>query len=1019
MQNKGVIRLFAILLALVCVYHLMFTWKTYQVRNDAEEYAQAFSEEEQLEKERFYLDSIAGETVFTFIRSYTFSECQQRELNLGLDLKGGMSVILEIYVPDVIHSLANQSKDSVFLETMALAEKYKDERNQDFVTLFGMAFDEVAPDGRMSQFFYGNPKLKGLIQHNSSNEEVMDVLREETNDAINNSFNILRNRIDQFGVSQPNIQQLEANGRIMVELPGVDNPDRVKRLLESSAQLEFFETYKNDQEFYSMLEKANEVIRAYKEVKKDSLEEAGHDIDDEGDTIDEEMEKQAVSENEDDTMVDDEEGDLSDIMEDVEDTDTSEEDTTLTQQTEEEEYPLFAKLYPALTGENQLAEGPVVGMAKEHDISRVNRYLSLEKVRAIFPRDLEFKWSAKPVPGTENVYQLYAIKSREGGKPPLDGDVVTTARHQIDQTTGSAQVSMSMNAEGSKKWARLTRENVGEYVAILLDERVYSAPVVRDEIRGGQSSISGDFSVNEAKDLATVLESGKMPAPAKIVQSTVVGPSLGQESINAGLNSFLIAFLVILLYMIFYYSRRAGLVADIALLANMFFLIGVLASLGAVLTLPGIAGIVLTIGMSVDANVLIYERIREELKAGKGAKLAVKDGYNNAYSAIIDANVTTLLTGIILFIFGTGPIKGFATTLIIGILTSLFSAIFITRLVFEQVLDKKGKLSFSTKLTEGAFKNTKINFIDKRKIYYAISTVIILIGVFSLVSRGLNYGVDFTGGRKYVVRFEQPVNTLEIKQLLQDKFESAPEVITFGGDNQVRITTQYKFKERGSEIDAEIEKLLYTGLTPLLEGVDMETFEDEYIKSSEKIISTIANEIRDQAYWTILFSLTVVFLYILVRFRKWQFGLGAVAALIHDTLIVIGLFSLLHHHMPFALEVDQAFIAAILTVVGYSINDTVVVFDRIREFTGLYPKRDTKELYNTSLNSTLSRTFSTSLSTFVVMMTIFIFGGEVIRGFIFALLVGVVVGTYSSLFVASPIAYDLLRRSNKKKSKSK
>jgi SecD/SecF fusion protein len=668
----------------------------------------------------------------------------------------------------------------------------------------------------------------------------------------------------------------------------------------------------------------------------------------------------------------------------------------------------------------QLMSGSVIGMAHYSDTAKVREYLSMPQVNSIFPRDIKFFWHVKPYKydDTESYYELHAIKATgRNGQAPLDGDAVTDARSEFGQNQGNAQVTMSMDAEGAKTWARLTKNNIGGFIAIVLDGYVYSAPRVNSEIRGGNSQIEGDFTIAEAKDLANILKSGKMPASANIIQEEIVGPSLGQEAIDDGLTSFFIAFIVILLYMLFYYSRKAGLVADIALLINMFFIFGVLASLGAVLTLPGIAGIILTIGMSVDANVLIYERIREEMAAGKGIKLAVKDGYQNAYSAILDANITTFLTALILYTFGTGPIKGFATTLLIGIVTSLFTAIFITRLIFEWYLKRNKTITYDTKLTANAFKNTSIKFLEKRKMFYIISSIVVLVGVGSLVTRGLNQGVDFTGGRNYIVRFinQDEVSTVEVANLLETPFEHAPVVKTFGDPNQVKITTKYKIDSENPEVDGEIEQLLYTGLKPIIgDDVSFETFNTEYKQSSQKVGPTIADDIKVQAVWAILFSLIVVFLYIFIRFRNWQYGLGALAALVHDVLIILGIFSLLYSVVPFSMEIDQAFIAAILTVVGYSINDTVVVFDRIREYTTLYPKRDKATILNSALNSTLSRTFSTSLSTFVVLLTIFIFGGEVIRGFVFALLVGVVVGTYSSLFIATPIVYDTVHKVAKK-----
>ncbi|MDZ7737931.1 MAG: protein translocase subunit SecD [Bacteroidales bacterium] len=674
--------------------------------------------------------------------------------------------------------------------------------------------------------------------------------------------------------------------------------------------------------------------------------------------------------------------------------------------------PLFAVLNPAVTREGEPLPGSTIGYSHYQDTAKAMDYLKMDRIRSLFPRDLRFYWSSDPMTGdeTESIYQLHAIKvTTRDGRPPLDGDVVTSARVSYGQTGSSAKVDMSMNAEGARTWARLTGANIGRAIAIVLDGYVRSAPTVSSEIKGGSSEITGDFTIEEAEDLANILKSGKLPAPARIINDTVVGPSLGREAITAGLNSFLIAFVIVMLYMVFYYSRRAGLVADIALLVNMFFILGVLSSLGAVLTLPGIAGIILTIGMSVDANVLIYDRIKEELRAGKGVKLAVADGYKNARSAIIDANLTTLLTGIVLYIFGTGPIKGFATTLVIGIVTSFFTAFFITRIIYDSLLKHNMRLTFATKLTENAFNNMKIDFIGKRKIFYVISGLIIIGGIASLVGKGLNPGIDFTGGRSYVIRFEEPVPTTRVADLLGDVYGQDPMVVVFGNENQVKITTKYKVDE--PEAEDEVETLLYQGLQPVLpEGIDKDTFLSDYRQSSQTVGPTIAFDIVIKAIYAIGFSLLIIFLYILLRFRNWQFGLGALAALVHDVLIVLGLFSLLHGILPFSLEIDQAFIAAILTVVGYSINDTVVVFDRIREYLGIYRKRERTEILNLALNSTISRTFSTSLSTFVVLLAIFIFGGEVIRGFIFALLVGVVVGTYSSLFVATPVVFDTIRK---------
>ena len=1000
MQIKGAIRFLAIMLAVICIYYLSFTWITTGIYKDAEQYAQGDPV-----KEYEYLDSISSEEVYNLgFRKYTFRECQEREINLGLDLKGGMNVILEISVEDIIKAMANNSKDTTFQRAISLAREYSKESREDFVTLFGRAFNEIDPNAKLAAIF-NTIELKDKIDFNSTNDDVLKVIREESKDAIDNSFNILRSRIDRFGVVQPNIQRLEGStGRIMVELPGVKDQERVRDLLQGTANLEFWETYNNTQ-VYGYLLQANEVIYGIEKAQKE-LEKSEEAVVEVEETVTEEP----TEETEELSLLDQLESDT--ITQDSED---------LTQNQIAERYPLFSVLRPSINPQSgQPMEGSVVGMAHFSDTSDVNKYMKMDQVSSVFPRDMEFKWHVKAYKydESESYYELHAIKvTGRDGKAPLDGDVVTDARSEFDQS-GGAEVSMAMNADGAKIWARLTKNNIGNSIAIVLDDYVYSAPTVQVEITGGRSSISGDFTVNEAKDLANILKSGKLPAPARIIQEEVVGPSLGQEAIDSGLNSFLIAFLVVLAYMVFYYSRQAGLVADLALVANMFFIMGVLASLGAVLTLPGIAGIILTIGMSVDANVLIYERIREELAAGKGVKLAVKDGYKNAYSAIIDANVTTLLVAVILYVFGTGPIKGFATTLLVGILTSLFTAIFLTRLIFEWYLKRNKTISYSTKLTDNAFKNTAIQFLEKRKIFYAISAIVIFVGVGSLITRGLNQGVDFTGGRTYVVRFENSVSTIDIANYLDEVYGHAPEVKIFGDDNQVKITTKYRIDEDAVEVDKDVETKLFEGLNPILgDDVTFDDFNTNYKMSSHKVGATIADDILYKSLVVIVLALVLMFVYIFIRFRNWQYGLGAITALLHDVLIILGIFSLTWGILPFSLEIDQAFIAAILMVVGYSINDTVVVFDRIREYVTLYPKRDRRTILNGALNSTLSRTFSTSLSTFIVLLAIFIFGGEVIRGFVFALLVGVVVGTYSSLFIATPVVFDTVHKKDEKKNK--
>ena len=1007
MQNRNVIKIFAILFAIVCLYQLSFTWIAGGVEDDAVAYAANYEADEQEAKQKFYLDSINSEIVFDIgLTEYTFAECQQRELNLGLDLKGGMNVTLEVMVVDVVKALSNNSKDEAFTAAIANTLNAQKDSQDDFVTLFGMEYEKVAPAANTGlSAIFSTPDLRDKIQFASTNQEVIAVLAIEVEDAISRSFNILRSRIDRFGVTQPNIQRLETAGRILVELPGIKDPERARKLLQSTAQLEFWETYEYN-ELFQGFESANAYLRDVETAiasTEDTTEEVAIVEEVKAEEIIEEIIKETEEENS--------------LLADVLEGDSLATDSASAGLSFEEfaaENPLYAVLYPNVNQQTgQLNPGPVVGVCAVKDTAAVNAYLSDNAVRKFFPIDAKFAYTVKPYDPDGKFVQLVALKSDRGGKAAMEGDVVTDANEAFGQYSSTAEVSMEMNAEGAKQWKRLTADNIGKSVAIVLDGYVYSYPTVQAEIAGGRSSITGNFTLNEAKDLANILKSGKLPAPARIIEEAIVGPSLGEEAINAGMSSFIFALLLVLAYMIFYYSG-AGIVSNIALVANVFFIFGVLSSLGAVLTLPGIAGIILTIGMSVDANVLIYERIREELRNGKGLSLAISDGYNSAYSSIIDANVTTLLTGIILYTFGTGPIKGFATTLVIGILTSLFAAIFITRLVISARLAKGKTIAFATKMTDGAFKNINIDFIGKRKKFYILSSVIILIGVGSLVTKGLNFGVDFVGGRTYVVRFDETVNNEDLRASLSAVFVDAdglnytPQVKTFGNDNQVKITTSFMIESNEITTDEIVESKLSEGLATT--GLQYE------VMSSQKVGPTIADDIKDAAVWSVFFSLLVIFLYILVRFRKWQFSLGAVAAVFHDVLIVLSIFSIFYGILPFSLEIDQAFIAAILTIIGYSLNDTVVVFDRVREFMNNNTKKGVHELINGALNSTLSRTINTSLTTFFVLLIIFIFGGEVIRGFMFALMVGVVVGTYSSLFVASPIMLDTIK---KKEVKSK
>ena len=1000
MQNKGLIWSFIVLLSLACLYQLSYTWVAQGVENDAKEYANG-----SIELEDAYLDSMASEEVYP-LTGETYTEVTKNVINLGLDLKGGMNVTLEVSVAEVVRALSSNSKDETFLVALAKAKEMQKSTQDNFVTLFADAWAQTANGKRLTSVFY-TLENKDKISREASDEEVIEFISSETDAAFDRTFEVLRTRVNLFGVAQPNIQKLDASDRILVELPGVKNKERVRQLLQGTAKLEFWETFNNN-EVYPYLAQANDKLN--KILGNDTSDEEAEE------TVSDSLEVETM--NDDDVVAASEEGiDSADSTVAEEDESSSildaladDSDTTAAADQSFEDFakdnPFFAVLSPAIyqnaEGNYVPGEGPVVGYSAIKDTSKVNDYLKMPEIAAIFPNDLKLLWTAKPFDEAGKFLQLIAIevKSRDGNAP-LEGDVITDAFQDFSQLGGSPEITMKMNAIGAKTWKLLTADNIGRSVAIVLDNYVYSFPNVNQEIAGGVSSISGDFTIEEAKLIANILKAGKLPAPARIVEEAVVGPSLGQESINKGLLSFIVALVIVLLYMIFYYGK-AGIASDIALLANLFFIMGVIASTNIALTLPGIAGIVLTIGISVDANVLIYERIREELRAGKGARLAVADGYKNAYSSIIDANVTTILTGIILWYFGTGPVEGFAKTLVIGILTSLFSAIFITRLIFAWRLDNKKEVTVSTKMTENAFTNMKINFIPKRKMYYMISGVLILAGIASFVTKGLSYGVDFNGGRSYLVSFDESVSTSDVRNALAGAFEAAPEVKTFGEDNQVKITTGFMINSEDPTADDQVEALLIEGLK--------EVGNNAQILSSQKVGPTIADDIKNSSILAILFSLIVIFLYILLRFRKWQYGLGAVIAIFHDVIIVLAIFSIFWGILPFSLDIDQAFIAAILTVVGYSINDTVVVFDRIREFLGSYKKREMEEVVNDALNSTLSRTVNTSLSTFFVLLMIFIFGGEVIRGFAFALLVGVAVGTYSSLCVATPIVVDLTKK---------
>ena len=1009
MQNKGVIKLLAVLLAIACVYQLSFSFATRRVEKKAAEYAATYPAELQDKMEQQYLDSVSNLPVYSLgIVDYTYKECQEKEINLGLDLKGGMNVMLEVQQGDVLKSLSDDSQDPKFLEALSLtSEQTRD--GGDYIAVFAKNYAQVS-GGQPLALIFNTPSMKEINAH-STDEEVLKVLRAESDDAIAASYDILRSRIDRFGVTSPNIQRLPNSNRILVELPGVKEPERVRKLLQGSASLEFWETYSTN-ELIGALEQADALLRNIKASEVVATEEVAEEATEE------------AAEAEENALV----AEVADQAAEA----VATEGMSIEEQ--EKLNPLFVRLYPGAVYAD--ANNPIIGYATSTDTTIVNKYLAMPQIKALFPRDVRFMWSVKPYENKraaaegiadpfDGKFELFAVKVNTfDGKAPLDGSVVVDATADYARQGADAEVSMTMNSEGMQKWAQLTGQNIGRAIAIALDGYIYSAPNVLSAIDGGQSRITGNFTINEAKDLANVLKSGKVRAPSRIIQDTVVGPSLGQESINSGIFSFIIAFVLVLLYMGLYYST-GGWISCVALITNLFLLMGVLVSFGAVLTLPGIAGIVLTMGMAVDANVIIYERIKEELRAGKGLAMAVKDGYSNAYSAIVDGQLTTMITGIVLFIFGNGPVQGFATTLIIGIITSVFTAIYITRLIIDAQVAKGKNVKFSAKWSENMLANTKFDFVGKRKIAYIVSGTLLLLSVASFAIRGFNMGVEFTGGRAYVVRFDQNVSADAVREALENAFPGdassvSLEVKQYGDENQMRIVTQYKFDDTSEEATAEVDQLLYENLKGLysyditLEGFTSTQNDQNGIISADKIGPSIARDMTRSAIMAVIFSLIAIALYIILRFKKWQWGMGAVVSLTHNALLVMGLFSLLYGLLPFALEVNQSFIAAILTIIGYSINDTVVIFDRIREYQALYPKRSIGENINKAINSTLSRTLNTSGTTFVTLLAIFLFGGETIRGFVFALMFGIIVGTYSSVFVATPVAYEMMTKGKKK-----
>lgn len=992
MQAKGFIKFVALLCFVASIWMLSFTLVTKNIENNAEIEATDDSGNVDEVKLAEILRNKRNEKVWL---GYTYKECKDKEISLGLDLKGGMNVMMEISIPDVIRAISNQSTDATFLKALETAVEKEKSSTADFLTLFEESWNEIEPNAKMSRVF-GTLGMSTKIKPESTNSEVLKVLREEAESSIATSFNVLRNRIDRFGVTAPNIQRIGSTNRILVELPGIKETERVRKLLQGTASLEFWETYENS-EIFPLLEKANAVI---KEILDEEKKAANPEVDSTEAQIADNAALAAA-----DTVKTETDSALASLADSL----NIAPDSTMM-----DNYPLYKVLQPMITQEGRMITGPVIGHVAVDNMEKVEKWLALPRVKSLFPIDFVPMWSVKAVDKGETVYTLIAIKSTSDGVPPLDGSVVTDARVTNDPQRGFG-VSMNMDAEGADIWARLTAQNKKKSIAIILDGYVYSYPTVQDEIRGGSSSITGDFSSSEATDLANVLNCGKMPASASIIQEAIVGPSLGQESINAGFLSFVLAFLLVLVYMWLYYNT-AGLTANVALLSNVLLLFGVLSSFGAVLTLPGIAGIVLTMGMAVDANVIIYERIKEEIRLGKSLRLAVTEGYRQAMSAILDGQITTLLMAIVLFLFSSGPVQGFATTLGIGIITSLATSIFISRLVVEWMLAREMKVKFGNKLTLDFLKDASFDFLGLRKKAYIISLVLCVAGTACILTKGFSLGIDFSGGRSYVIRFDDNPSVEEVRESIASSFDASTEVKQFGPTNQLKITTKYKIDNKDESVDREVTEKLYAAIGKFFkQSLSYDDFSSTQnnpvgIISSEKVGPTIALDMQIDSVIAILLTLLIIFLYIAIRFNSWNWGLGAVIAMAHDGLLTIALFSVCAGLMPWSMDIDQHFIAAVLTVIGYSINDTVIIFDRIRENKQLYPKRPWYELINSAINSTLMRTINTSATVLVVLLAIFIFGGETIRGFSFSLTFGVIVGIYSTVFIAIPLAYELVKK---------
>ena len=993
MQNKGIVIVLAVLMTLASIFYLSFSVATNYYDSEAAKIKDPIAQQD-------YKDSVK------YLGIYSYQRCLETQIGLGLDLKGGMNVILEISVPDVVETLADHKTDAAFVKSMEQAKKEEETSQSDFISLFIKYYRQNAPGHRLAEIF-ATQQLKGQVSTQSSDKEVEKALRSQVQSAIDNSYNVVRNRIDKFGVVQPNIQKLEGQeGRIMVEMPGVREPERVRKLLQGSANLEFWETY-NSEEITPYLRQLDQTMANGGEVKKDTAA---------TEKKDDAAEKAEVAEKTSPAKLK-----VNANKNSAAKAAASSESAQMAQA--KKTNPLLAVLQLAPQGSLS-----VVGYANVRDTAAVNKIIYSAAAKQVLPSDLKLLWGAKPADGlsVKNVYELYALKvTQSNGHAPLEGDVITDAKDEFDQMSNRPSVSMSMNSDGARRWAEMTKANINKAIAIVLDGAVYSAPRVNGEISGGNSQITGNFTIEDTKDLANTLKSGRMPAPARIVQEDVVGPTLGAQSIQQGLISFAVAFILLMLYMVLMYDFIPGMMANFALLVNLFFTLGILTSFQAALTMPGIAGIVLTLGMAVDANVLIYERTKEELRKGKALREAIKAGYGNAFSAIFDSNLTSIITGVILFVFGTGPVRGFATTLIIGICCSFFTAVYLTRLVYENRLakDKWLKQNFTTRLSRNFLQNNHVGFMNMYKKTFTVVGILIAVFVVSFFVRGLSKSIDFTGGRNYVVKLEKAVEPEDVSRALQTSFpNSSVSALALGTDHKtIRISTNYKIESNSPTIDDEVEEILFKALSKegMVTQKSVEAFKNPDVRAGGSIISSakvgpsVAKDIKYGAIISVIFALIAIFFYILLRFRNLAFSLGASVALAIDTVVVLGFYSLLWNVVPFSLEIDQTFIGAILTVIGYSINDKVVVFDRIRENLGLYKKRDFFTIFNNSLNETLARTVNTSLTTLIVLLCIFILGGDNIRSFAFAMILGVIFGTLSSIFVAAPIAYMALSRRDK------